>query len=86
MSDAAAEFVVFIGAMLLFLFVLVGGIFLVSRQVSHHIDHTNCVAYAQRTGRETRFVDYSFFKWDCLTPSQDGKWLPTDQLRELTSD
>jgi hypothetical protein len=57
---------------------------LISNQVSKHYDKASCHTYAQTTGRQTRFVTYTFWSWDCLTPAADGKWISTDALRDLT--
>lgn len=42
----------------------------------------SCVAFSHETGRETRFVKYTTWSWDCLTPGSDGKWISVDNLRD----
>lgn len=49
---------------------------------TRHFDRQACNAYQGQTGRETVFVEYNFFGWDCMTPAKDGKLIPTDQLWE----
>lgn len=44
---------------------------------------TSCDRYADRTGRETRFVEFAYLSWACLTPAADGRWVSIDQLREV---
>lgn len=46
-------------------------------------DRNTCASYQQQTGRDTRFVVYTWVSWECLTPAADGKWIPTSQLRDL---
>jgi hypothetical protein len=41
-------------------------------------DGNVCRNWSKQTGRETRFVTYNVFAWDCLTLSRDGKWIPID--------
>lgn len=54
-----------------------------ARQLSHHYDAAGCHRFGTESSREVRFVDYTFWSWDCLTPTSDGKWIPTDQLRDF---
>ncbi len=77
------NFAVVIGFMVIGLIVLIFGIVLVVNRTTHHYDKINCHRFAVNTNRETKFVDYTFWRWDCLTPSGDGKWIPTDQLRDI---
>jgi hypothetical protein len=53
------------------------------RMVDHHYQVSVCNGFGQATGREIKFVDYTFWNYECLTPSKDGKWVTTDQLREM---
>jgi hypothetical protein len=59
--------------------VVVGGIMRMTR----YYDARQCDTYAEQTDRETRFVDWSWQSWDCLTPSGDGHWIPIEQLRKV---
>lgn len=68
------------GCLIAFLAALMTGI----RYAQHYYDHKNCTAFSVNTGRETKFVDYTWWSWDCLTPTKDGKYIPIDQLRDLT--
>jgi hypothetical protein len=65
------------------LVVVVGGLGIGIRQISHHYDVANCGRFGEESGREVRFVDYTFWSWDCLTPTQDGKWISIDRLRDI---
>lgn len=69
----------------LFIVVALGLFILGIRQLSHHYDTTACNRFGEESNREVRLVDYSFWQWDCLTPSSDGKWIPTEQLRDIDS-
>jgi hypothetical protein len=75
----AAGMVVAVGALSL-------GIFGLIISVGRHYNRVECRTFAQTTNRETRFVLYSTFRWDCLTPDGNGKWIPTKNLREFGSD
>lgn len=69
----------FVGGIVLFIVVFLLG----ARAVSIHYDKAGCHTYATQTGRETRFVNYTYWSWDCLVRSTDGKWISKDQLREF---
>ena len=83
-----------ITSVLLFLIAVVAGIclvvFLVAalavRPISRHYDAASCHSFGKQSGRTVRFVDYTYWKWDCLTPSSDGKWISVKMLRDLTND
>lgn len=47
-------------------------------------DYHTCISFGKETNREVRFVNYTFFRWDCLTPAKDGKWISTKGLRDIT--
>lgn len=51
--------------------------------VGVHYGRHNCSRYQAFTGRAAKFVRYSYWSWDCLTPnpSQPGTWIPINQLR-----
>ncbi len=48
------------------------------------IDSGSCQQFGVNSNRETRFVRYNYFSWDCLTPSKDGKWISAYNLRDIT--
>lgn len=64
------------------LFIVVG--VLTTTPISRHYDHLNCRKFGQNTGRVVKFVNYSYWSWECLTPSRDGRWIPTSQLRDVS--
>lgn len=41
-----------------------------------------CDSFAQQSGFQTKFVDYTAFSYDCLAERSDGKWISTKMLRE----
>jgi hypothetical protein len=51
--------------------------------ISQHYDRVSCHTFAQNTRRETRFVHYTAYSWDCLTRTKGDKWIPTKNLREF---
>lgn len=67
------------GLLALFAVLCLGG-----RAVSHHYDAISCASFSEATGRETKFVDYNYWAWGCLTPSSDGKWISVKALREVS--
>lgn len=79
MSDFGWFLAVVVGGMALFM----GGVLLTIRYVSHHYDTVRCDQWALATNRPTKFVDYHFWSWDCLTPDENGKWIPTDRVRDI---
>lgn len=52
--------------------------------ISRHYDAAACHSFGKQSDRTVRFVNYTYWKWDCLTPSSDGKWISTSMLRDLT--
>ena len=53
--------------------------------IGRHYDRQSCHRFEQTTQRPTRFVIYTTFAWDCLTPSGNGKWIPTTNLRQFST-
>lgn len=51
--------------------------------IGKHYDRIHCDQFGQQANRQTKFVTYSTFGWDCLTPTKGGRWIPTDNLREF---
>ena len=51
--------------------------------VGRHYDRINCKNFSAQTNRQVKFVIYSTFSCDCLTPTNKRKWISTDNLREF---
>ncbi len=49
----------------------------------YYVSKSSCHSFSRQTNREVKFVKYNLVSWDCLTPSGDGKWIPTSQLRDI---
>lgn len=66
---------------------LVAGVLLLTFTVGGRAyNRIECRSFAANTGRDTKFVVYTSFDYGtCLTPSGNGKWIPTDNLREFGS-
>jgi hypothetical protein len=45
------------------------------RNYQHSQDEQACRVFQEETGHKTRFVNYNFWTWDCLTPGFNGKWV-----------
>lgn len=76
-------FAMIIGGIFIALVLFIGGLTTVGTRISKHYDEVNCHSFAKQANRETKFVTYSFWAWDCLTPTADGKWISTHNLREF---
>jgi len=70
-------------AVLMVAVILFGVVGFTVRNITIHYDRAACGAFADKTSRETKFVSYTYWSWDCLTPSGDGKWISTANLREF---
>jgi hypothetical protein len=79
------DFVGIIAGIFIAVVLFVGGIATVATTISKHYAEINCEQFGEQTNREVRFVKYNFWNWDCLTPSDDGKWISTDSLREIVN-
>lgn len=43
-----------------------------------------CDRFSLESNRETKFANYTYWSYECLTPSSDGKtWISTNKLREV---
>lgn len=42
-----------------------------------------CDGFAETSGRETKFVEYSYWSRACLCKMKDGTWLELDQIRAV---
>lgn len=40
-----------------------------------------CNVFSVESKRETKFVEYTYWNFDCLTPQSDGKWVSAFNLR-----
>lgn len=69
-------------AMTVAVIMLGGG--LLARQVGHHYSVLECHTWSSANGRQTKFVDYSTWSWDCLTPSGHGTWISTSNVNGIT--
>lgn len=54
--------------------------------LQYRSDKINCYKFAQNSGRTVKFVKYSTWSWDCLTPTANGHWIPTSQLISVGKD
>lgn len=78
-DDYGISIVGFIGSFIC----MIGLVCLIAWKVSLHYDRVTCHAWAQKTGRETRFAYYNTFNWECLARAHDGKWVPTKQIGDF---
>jgi hypothetical protein len=54
--------------------------FVIIRQIDHHIVSSNCPKQAVAYNRETKFVDYSYFSYECLVKSNNGTFVNINNL------
>ena len=66
------------GAVLLVSLAVAGGL-----TVAYHVERSSCHAFGTQSNREVKFVRYNLVSWDCLTPTADGRWISTSNLREF---
>lgn len=52
--------------------------------IDRGIANTSCNAFERESGYNTRFVSYTFFTYDCLAEQENGKWISTSLLREVS--
>ena len=50
----------------------------------HWVATTDCREFSAATGRQVKFVDYTWFTWDCLVQTDLGRWVPRDALRDVS--
>jgi hypothetical protein len=50
------------------------------RQLIHHYDIADCRNFASQSGYETKFAQYTWWTWDCLAETDNGKWVSKDNL------
>lgn len=79
-DDFSGKFM-FLG--ILAVFALTAAIVFGSMLGSRHFARVSCRNFAATTERQTKFIFYNSFSWDCLTPTANGKWIPTSNLREF---
>lgn len=60
-------------------------IFLPIRAFQHNLDTRDCAGFSQASGYATKFVDYTFFSWDCFIQTDSGNWMPLSVVREVHS-
>ena len=78
MSDGQFVIGMIVGTVL-FVLVVIAGVM----AGSYAVDRSSCHSFSRQTNRQVKFVKYNLVTWDCLTPSGDGKWIPTSQLRDV---
>jgi hypothetical protein len=49
----------------------------------YYVEKNQCYSFGRQSNREVKFVKYTLVSWDCLTPTADGKWISTSNLREF---
>jgi hypothetical protein len=77
-------FALFVGGGLIGIIALIGAVMaLVVVPIGKHYDKAACHTFGDRSNREVRFVTYTYWSWDCLTPTVDGKWISTSRLRDV---
>lgn len=74
----------FMGAMIFGLIALIlAGVSIGTAVMARH-DETMCGRRAVQLERDVRFVRYSSFSWDCITPSEEG-WVSLDRVIKAES-
>ncbi len=60
------------------------GVAMLSAKLSKSALESECLVFSVESGRVTKMVEYGYGQYDCLTPTEDGKWISTANLREET--
>ena len=63
--------------------VAIAGIVVAIAIPSYYVEKNTCYSFGRNSEREVKWVMYNLVSWDCLTPTQDGKWISTDKLRDI---
>jgi hypothetical protein len=73
----------FFASIVLAFILFFSSIFLVIRQIDRHMTVQSCKHWATTHGRPTKFAQYNWWDWECLTPNPSipGEWIGTGQLR-----
>jgi hypothetical protein len=64
---------------LLFVLVVIAAFFWLGDMFARSVERQACMVFSQESGRETKFVEYGFAAYDCLTPQKDG-WISAHNL------
>lgn len=46
----------------------------------------SCTAFQTTSGYETKYIEYTYFRFDCLAKQDNGKWISTESLRSVNVD
>lgn len=74
-------------ALALVLAAVIGSLVVGTNQWSKHVASYECRHWGEANGRPVKFVTYTFWSWDCLTPNHNapGTWISTDNPTLLGS-
>jgi len=63
-------------------FIIVISVFLLMGLISFGKSQTksSCVRFAAETGYETKYAEYTYFRFNCLAKQSDGKWISTENI------
>ena len=56
--------------------------------ISYEVDQGRCNTWGMATNRQTKFVHLNEvvgipLTWDCFTPDEGGRWIPTSRVRDI---
>lgn len=72
--------IIFVVASILLMAFIIGAILLGIRQVDHRFTVANCPKRAQAYNRETKFVEYNFWSYECLVKAKDGTYVNVNKM------
>jgi hypothetical protein len=67
-------------ATFLFIGIMLSGIFVGVRQLDHHYAVPNCRKQSVAYQRETKFVDYNYWSYECLVKTNNGTYVNINNL------
>jgi hypothetical protein len=60
--------------------VLIASVILPVNAIARHMSAEDCSNWSTANGRPTKFVSYTWWDYDCVTPDGHGHWIPTGQI------
>ena len=72
----------YVGIPVLILIFIMTGVVFGANSIDKYQRKTGCEVFSKESGRETKYVEYTYWYVDCLTP-QDGGWISAYNLRGI---
>lgn len=87
MSEDVREFLWVGGVVTAVILAILAAILIPVMTVAYYGERSSCSTWGDATGRDTKFVHLIEvgvpLTWDCFTPDEGGKWIPTNRVRDI---